>query len=167
MKKVTTHSKSGLFLMEMIFVLLFLGLTCGICIRLFAASYAARTKAQEYDHIKELTTSVGEILEGTDGSAKAFLRLFPGGTFDGTALVYSFDKRWQMCSQEEEFYRMEITLVTTVSEKEADVLFTKVPASGHSQKLYQLCIRYPLSDSLIHPYTAAYTDTFATEEKTP
>ena len=42
MKKITTHSKSGLFLMEMIFVLLFLGLTCGVCVRLFAASYMAR-----------------------------------------------------------------------------------------------------------------------------
>ena len=48
MKNFTTHSKSGLFLMEMIFVLLFLGLTCGICVRLFAASYQSRQKAREY-----------------------------------------------------------------------------------------------------------------------
>ena len=63
MKNFTTHSKSGLFLMEMIFVLLFLGLTCGICVRLFAASYQSRQKAREYDHIQELTTSIGEVLE--------------------------------------------------------------------------------------------------------
>ncbi|MFR1009895.1 MAG: hypothetical protein ACLSGA_10260 [Ruminococcus sp.] len=70
MKKITTHSKSGLFLMEMIFVLLFLGLTCGVCVRLFAASYMARVHAREDSHIQELITSAGEILEpkfsGTD-----------------------------------------------------------------------------------------------------
>ena len=52
MKKITTHSKSGLFLMEMIFVLLFLGLTCGVCVRLFAASYMARVHAREDSHIQ-------------------------------------------------------------------------------------------------------------------
>ena len=71
MKKITTHSKSGLFLMEMIFVLLFLGLTCGVCVRLFAASYMARVHAREDSHIQELQirtvfaiilTSTGRIL---------------------------------------------------------------------------------------------------------
>lgn len=75
MQKITTHSKSGLFLMEMIFVLLFLGLTCGVCVRLFAASYSDRTRAREYNHIQELTTSVGEILEGTSGTADGFYSL--------------------------------------------------------------------------------------------
>lgn len=82
MKKITTHSKSGLFLMEMIFVLLFLGLTCGVCVRLFAASYTARLKAREMDHIQELVTSAGEILEGTDGTAQSFLALMPEGGID-------------------------------------------------------------------------------------
>ena len=50
--------------MEMIFVLLFLGLTCGVCVRLFAASYMARVHAREDSHIQELITSAGEILEG-------------------------------------------------------------------------------------------------------
>ena len=78
MKKITTHSKSGLFLMEMIFVLLFLGLTCGVCVRLFAASYMARVHAREDSHIQELITSAGEILEGTDGTVQNFLLLcFP------------------------------------------------------------------------------------------
>lgn len=84
MKKITTHSKSGLFLMEMIFVLLFLGLTCGICVRLFAASYTDRLKAREMDHIQELVTSAGEILEGTDGTAESFLALMPEGDIDKT-----------------------------------------------------------------------------------
>ena len=76
MKKITTHSKSGLFLMEMIFVLLFLGLTCGVCVRLFAASYMARVHAREDSHIQELITSAGEILEGTDGMELQIMTVF-------------------------------------------------------------------------------------------
>ena len=89
MKKITTHSKSGLFLMEMIFVLLFLGLTCGVCVRLFAASYTARQKAREADHIQELVTNAGEILEGTDGTAASFLALMPEGVEDETTAADS------------------------------------------------------------------------------
>ena len=59
MKKITTHSKSGLFLMEMIFVLLFLGLTCGVRVRLFAASYMARVHARGL--VSRTITSAGKF----------------------------------------------------------------------------------------------------------
>lgn len=38
MKKISAHSKTSLFLMEMIFVLLFLALSSAACIRIFAAA---------------------------------------------------------------------------------------------------------------------------------
>ena len=106
MKKITTHSKSGLFLMEMIFVLLFLGLTCGVCVRLFAASYMARVHAREDSHIQELITSTGEILEGTDGTVQNFLALMPDGVADQDSICYYFDRHWQNTSEENAFYKM-------------------------------------------------------------
>ena len=78
--------------MEMIFVLLFLGLTCGVCVRLFAASYMARVHAREDSHIQELITSAGEILEGTDGTVQNFLALMPDGVADQDSICYYFDK---------------------------------------------------------------------------
>ena len=74
--------------MEMIFVLLFLGLTCGVCVRLFAASYMARVHAREDSHIQELITSAGEILEGTDGTVQNFLALMPDGVADQDSICY-------------------------------------------------------------------------------
>ena len=69
MKKITTHSKSSLFLMEMILSILILALTCTACIRIFAAAKTQRKEARELNHIQELVTSAGETLEGwTDSS---------------------------------------------------------------------------------------------------
>ena len=76
MKKISAHSKTSLFLMEMIFVLLFLALSSAACIRIFAAAKNNHIQAQEWRHIQTLTTSVGEILEDSDGTAKALSHCF-------------------------------------------------------------------------------------------
>ena len=44
MKKLITHSKSSLFLIEMILSILILALTCTVCVRIFAA---AKTQREE------------------------------------------------------------------------------------------------------------------------
>ena len=71
MKKISAHSKTSLFLMEMIFVLLFLALSSAACIRIFAAAKNNHIQAQEWRHIQTLTTSVGEILEDSDETANS------------------------------------------------------------------------------------------------
>ena len=141
MKNFTTHSKSGLFLMEMIFVLLFLGLTCGICVRLFAATYQSRQKAREYDHIQELTTSIGEVLEGSQGRSEDFLVLFPDGIVSENTISCYFDKKWESVSQEQAVYQLTLTSSLTKSQKSADLLFQEI-SSGDS--LYQQTIRFPV-----------------------
>ncbi|MEI3413307.1 MAG: hypothetical protein V8Q57_09065 [Blautia sp.] len=100
----------------MIFVLLFLGLTCGICVRLFAASYQSRQKAWEYDHIQELTTSIGEVLEGSQGHSEDFLVLFPDGIVSGDTISCYFDKKWESVSQEQAVYQLTLTSFLTKSQ---------------------------------------------------
>lgn len=145
MQKNTTHSKSGLFLMEMIFVLLFLGLTCAICVKLFAASYTARQSAREKNHIQELTVSAGEILEGTDGTADSFLALLPDGALDGSQLQYYFDRNWQSTSYGEAFYAMTIGLSVTDTTKSADISFHRLSGANTGETLYTLTLRYPVT----------------------
>ena len=80
MKKISAHSKTSLFLMEMIFVLLFLALSSAACIRIFAAAKNNHIQAQEWRHIQTLTTSVGEILENSDGTASNGTMTVPGNS---------------------------------------------------------------------------------------
>lgn len=73
MKKISAHSKTSLFLMEMIFVLLFLALSSAACIRIFAAAKNNHIQAQEWRHIQTLTTSVGEMTEPQKALSHCFL----------------------------------------------------------------------------------------------
>ena len=76
MQKLTSHSRSSLFLMEMILSILILALTCTACVRIFAAAKTQRQEARELNHIQELATCAGEALEGWDGELSSFLQIF-------------------------------------------------------------------------------------------
>ena len=52
MKKISAHSKTSLFLMEMIFVLLFFFFSIAACIRIFAAAKKNHIQAQVWRHIQ-------------------------------------------------------------------------------------------------------------------
>ena len=104
MKKISAHSKTSLFLMEMIFVLLFLALSSAACIRIFAAAKNNHIQAQEWRHIQTLTTSVGEILEDSDGTAKSFVSLFPDGQIQDNLIEWYYDSSWQLCSDSQASY---------------------------------------------------------------
>ena len=76
MQKLTSHSRSSLFLMEMILSILLLALTCTACVRIFAAAKTQRQKARELNHIQELAACAGEVLEGWDGELSSFSQIF-------------------------------------------------------------------------------------------
>lgn len=140
MKKITTHSKSGLFLMEMILSLLILSLTAAACIQVFAAARTCHREAREWNHIQELTTCAGEILEGSNGSQEAFLTLLPGGTIEDGRLLYLYDSQWQICSPEEAVYQFSVTLTVTEKEKQAVLTFLNV----QGESLYEQLVRFPV-----------------------
>ena len=83
MQKLNKRSGSSLFLMEMILALLFLSLSSAACIQIFAAARKSRLQAEQWNQIQALTTSVGEVLEGTDGTDEQILSLLPGGIKKG------------------------------------------------------------------------------------
>ena len=76
MQKLTSHSRSSLFLMEMILSILILALTCTACVRIFAAAKTQRQEARELNHTQELATCSGEALEGWDGELSSFSQIF-------------------------------------------------------------------------------------------
>lgn len=140
MQKLTTHSKSSLFLMEMILSILILALTCTACVRIFAVAKTQRTKARELNHIQELTTSAGEILEGWNGQISSFSRIFgePGNSTDNL-LHYYYDSNWNGCTESSARYIMNIQLNTSETEKTADISFY----DAQQNCLYQLSTAFP------------------------
>ncbi len=141
MKKTASHSKTGLFLMEMIFALLFLALSSTACIRIFAAAKMNHTQAQEWRQIQMLTTSVCEILEGSDGTAENFVSLLPEGNIQSNIIEWYYDKTWNLCSASQASYEMELALNEETLSRQGTLTFYRYP--DHTQ-IYTINLAFPV-----------------------
>jgi hypothetical protein len=61
------NSKSGLFLMEMIIVILFFSICAGICIRVFAAARITADHSSDLNNAVVRSTTVAEIYKAENG----------------------------------------------------------------------------------------------------
>ena len=132
MKESRHNSGTSLFLMEMILALLFLSLSSAACIQIFAAARKNRLQAEQWNQIQALTTSVGEILEGTDGTDEQFLSLLPGGIKKNTNLIWYYDRNWQSCSSGK-----------AACEKAGELSFRQL---SNCSELYRITLRFPVDD---------------------
>lgn len=150
MQKIITHSKSSLFLMEMILSILILTITSTACVRIFAVAKVQRQEARELNHIQELTTSVGEALEGWNGELSSFTQIFgeAGKKTDSDSsktqkhsvlLDYYYDSTWNSCNKNSAEYTMTVQLETSPSEKTAELNFY----NSQDKNLYHLSIVFP------------------------
>lgn len=144
MKKLQHNSGTSLFLMEMILALLFLSLSCAACIQIFAAARKNRVQAEQWNQIQALTTSVGEALEGSDGSSEELLALLPNGNQEKSRLTWYYDSAWQICPQKEAVYEMIFTPDASSSEKSGSLSFRQIAAD---RQLYQITLCFPACDS--------------------
>ena len=71
------HSKSGLFLMELIIVLLFFSLASTICIRLFVKSHALSQETVDLTNAVTLAQNLAENFIASDGDPEVMLQNFP------------------------------------------------------------------------------------------
>lgn len=137
-KQLSSHSKSGLFLMEMIFALLILSLSSSICIQIFAAASLSREQAREYNHIREWNVTAGEFLEGSDGMASEFLALFPDGILEGDTVRYYYDRDWKTADISAR-YCMEFSFLKDNRKKQ--VIYS---CYKEKELLYQQKLSFPL-----------------------
>lgn len=146
MKKLYTHSKNSLFLIEMIMVLLFLSLSSVACIRIFAAASQNHAKAVDWRHIQSLTTSVGEILEGTDGTPDSVSEFLSGSTQNSSTLIWYYDENWEICSSEKASHKMTLILSTDAMIKEGTLTFYSVHKKKETE-FYQTELAFPTISS--------------------
>ena len=85
MKRVR-HSRSGLFLIELIICILFFSVTAGICIQFFVKSHNMSQDAKNLYQAQQEAASMAEILEKDIDS------------LDNISVYY--DKDWNQCDKE-------------------------------------------------------------------
>ena len=130
MKESRHNSGTSLYLMEMILDLMILSLSSAACIQIFAAARKNRLQAEQWNQIQALTNSVGEILEGTDGTDEQYLSLLPGSN-------------WQSCSSGEAACEMILETDISSSEKSGELSFRQL---SNGSELYRITLRFPVDD---------------------
>lgn len=89
------HSRSGLFLIELMICILFFAFTAGICIRFFVKSHDMSTEARNLYQAQQEAASMAEVLESDVDSMDEIF-------------VY-YDKDWNQCDKKDKIYWLEVT----------------------------------------------------------
>ena len=95
------HSRSSLFLMEMIIAILFFSLASAVCIQLFARSHLLSTQTVNQNHAVIQAQSLAESYLSLEGDVTAMQDLFSSSELvDENTLVLAFDNNWNLCAGE-------------------------------------------------------------------
>lgn len=114
------HSKSGLFLIELMICILFFAFTAGICIQFFAKSHNMSQDAKNLYQAQQEAASMAEVLEKDIDS------------LDNIYIYY--DKSWRQCDEKDKMYWMEVTEKHSESEESLKKIKIAVYSDEKSQK---------------------------------
>ncbi len=93
------HSRSSLFLMEMIIAILFFSLTSAVCIQLFTRSHLLSTQTVNQNHAVIQAQNLAESYLSLEGDMAAIQNLFsPSELTDDNTLCLALDADWELCS---------------------------------------------------------------------
>ena len=106
------HSRSGLFLIELMVCILFFSITAGICIRFFVKSHQMSQNAKNLYQAQQEAASMAEVLEKDVDS------------LDNICVYY--DKEWKQCDKKDKVYLLEVTEEKNQTQQETDVKKIKI-----------------------------------------
>jgi hypothetical protein len=94
------HSRSSLFLIEIIIAILFFSIGAAICVRVFAASYLCTEDSETLSHAQLLVSSMAEVLAGSDGDDSLIFNHFPDAVMENDEICVFYYKNWESCQEE-------------------------------------------------------------------
>ena len=92
-------SKTSLFLMERLLVILFFSVAAAICLRVFAGAKQRSQDSVDLNAAVLAAQSAGECWKAAGGNPEKAAALLEG-TVDGDAVVQYFDASWSLCGRE-------------------------------------------------------------------
>lgn len=104
------HSRSSLFLMEMIIAILFFSLASAVCIQLFAKSHTLSKQTVNQNHAVIQAQNLAESYLALEGNLEQLTALFDTAVTDSAAgkLQLYFDGDWNYTSASDAFYTAEL-----------------------------------------------------------
>ena len=94
------HSRSTLFLLELIIAIFFFSVASTVCIQLFAKSHLLSKQTINENHAVTQTQNLAESFLGSDGNFLEMKKHFPNAEYNDNSLALYFDKDWNFCNVE-------------------------------------------------------------------
>ena len=138
------HSRSSLFLMEMIIAILFFSLASAVCIQLFAKSHLLSTQTVNQNHAVIQAQNLAESYLSLEGDVPAMQDLFsPSELIDENTLRLAFDAGWNLCSAKDTAVFL-AELVNTPEEKAGimEAQITVYDVSAPKVPIYTLSVMH-------------------------
>jgi hypothetical protein len=98
------HSRSSLFLIEIIIAILFFSIGAAICVRVFAASYLCTENSETLSHAQLLASSMTEVLGESGGDDSLISQHFPDAVMENNEIRVFYDENWESCPEESASY---------------------------------------------------------------
>ena len=98
--RTQTHSKSSLFLIELLFSLLFFSMIAALCIQVFVQSHRLSQKSENLNESQNLASSLAEVIIASEGNSSSMRTYFPEAVFSEDQIFLSYDSDWNLTSEE-------------------------------------------------------------------
>ncbi|MCI9405454.1 MAG: hypothetical protein HFK04_00850 [Oscillospiraceae bacterium] len=108
---VQRSSRSGLFLLELMIVILFFAVTSAICMNLFVQAHLTSTAGSELTAAVREVQSAAELFKAADGDLKKLAESLGVQPIDGPVLNLYYDKDWVLTKHmEDAVYTVSVVL---------------------------------------------------------
>lgn len=112
-----SHSKSGLFLMELLINLLLFCLLCGCGLMFFIKSYNLTNDATALHQAVGITSSVAGIYETGDGTFTPLLEIYTDAAREDKYLCIYLDEAYNPCPKEQTAYYIMVEQIDSAAGK--------------------------------------------------
>ena len=143
------RSKSTLFLMEQLIVILIFAICAAVCVQIFVSSYLTTVESKDRSNALIAAESCAESYKATFGNLAETAELLGGELSpEADAIAVLYDKQWQVCGEADAVYILRLTaarpaadsslvlgdiFVFKNTDKEAIVAFTTAARRGQHE----------------------------------
>ncbi len=129
MKKQMTHSRSSIFLMEIMIAILFFSLVSAVCLQIFVRSHSLSRETSSLNMSVSLCSSVAEIIKSAEDPGDAMETLkdeYPLSSIDNNMALLTYSKDWEPCGEEDadRMYQVLVTCMTPTEDTDCSGLLT-------------------------------------------
>ena len=99
-------SKSTLFLMEQLIVILIFSFCAAVCVKIFVVSYIMVSESNDMTNALRIAQSGAECYKAYSGDAEQAAKALGGGTAKDNAILVYYDKNWRVCEESDAAYTL-------------------------------------------------------------